>query len=229
MNNKPTNIKKNSGKKILKIALIILFSPIIIILLITLFFQIANPIFDKFDKDKFIKLDTQMQSLYQKIKTASNGVDDWKYMAVCSPNHTGDWATGDYNCVTSISTVKTATSVDVINNLQSKYYPIIDNSATLRAKTELDPELPNDFGKKFVVSSAFKDYYEMKSKAVCRYLIELNQSTRDNSLSYDMNYSYGLNINTGIGITTISLRCEDTARGSWYTHIQSTSTLIPGE
>jgi hypothetical protein len=222
--NKPTNIKKISGKKILKIVLIILFSPIVIILLITLFFQIANPIFDKFDKDKFVKLDTQMQSLYQRIKTVSNGVDDWKYMAVCSPNHTGDWPTGDYNCVTSISTVKTATSVDVINNLQAKYYPIIDSSDTLKAKTELDPEFPNDFGKNFVVSSASKDYYESKSKVVCRYLIKLNQSVK-----YNFNYSYGLDINDGIGMITISLRCEDTARGSWYTHIQSTSTLIPGE
>lgn len=226
MNNKPTNIKKISGKKILKIALIILFSPIVIILFITLFFQIANPIFDKFDKDKFIKLDTQMQSLYQKIKTASNGADDWKYMAVCSPNHTGDWPTGDYNCVTSISTVKTATSVDVINSLQANYYPIIDNNATLKTKTELDPELPNDFGKKFVVSGADKNYFEVKSGLECNYSILLYQSKGTNGLYSD---SYGVDIINGVGRAIVSLRCEDTARGSWYAPIQSTSMLIPGE
>jgi hypothetical protein len=217
--NKPTNIKKISGKKILKIVLIILFSPIVIILLITLFFQIANPIFDKFDKDKFVKLDTQMQSLYQKIKTESNGADDWKYTAVCSPIMTGWMETGSYDCETSISTQRKVATVKEINNLQAKYYPVIDSSDSLKTKTELDPELPNDFGKKFVVSSAFKDYYESKSKAACRYLIELNQSIKDDSLSYEMNYSYGLSINNGIGIATISLKCNDYARGSWYTHI----------
>jgi hypothetical protein len=214
----------NKIQKTLVILIIFLLSPIIIVIIYILWNLISDPIFNKFDKDKFTTLNTQMKSLHQTIIKVSDGDDDWKYAAVCSAIKSGWMETGSYNCVTSISTQKTITSVQELNDLQAKYYPVIDNSDILRQKTSLDRELPNDFGNKFVVSSAEKKYTEVKTGIVCRYLIELNQFYT-NSTVY--NEGYGNTIDGNKSDFVISLRCEETARNPWYEKVSATSMLIP--
>lgn len=210
---KTISTNKSPFKKItLKIFLILIGA---LVLLIIGYF-VSIPLFDKFNHDRFIALNTQMQTIFQSLKTASNGVDEWKYVTSCSAEMAGDWQTGQYYCSVIISSEKTTTSINDVNNLQAKYYPIINNSNTLNNITELDPELPNDFGKKFVVSSAFKRYSETKSGIECDYSIDLYQSVSDKSKPYEENVSYGSAINNDIGNIRISLNCTEKARSGWY-------------
>ena len=211
-------------KKILKIVLIILLSPIVLVLVLFIFFSIVNPIWDKFDRDKFITLDTQMQKVFNDIKTASNGMDEWKDITVCSADYEAWMTTGVYNCVASISTQKDVTSVQEINDLQSKYYPVIDNNNVLKQKNELNPQFPYDFGKNFVVSGAEKDYTELKSGVECRYSLLLYQ--KENLGNHSPN-SYGSKLDNGAGRAIVSIRCQDKARKSWYTLSGSAELLIP--
>lgn len=215
---------KSPTKKIIRIVLLVLFAPVLLFILICLWFIVTNPIMDKFDHDKFTKLDTQMQKVFKDIQTASNGADDWKYSAVCIANKSGWMETGDFNCVTSISTQKEVTSVQEINDLQSKYYPIVDNSNALSVKTDLDPELPNDFGRNFVVSSAEKRYIEKDTRIGCKYLIKLYQSVENTELTSD---AYGSAINTGVGKALVSLRCSETANKAWYRLSDTANLIVP--
>lgn len=218
------NKNKSLLWKIVKIILIVLLTPIVLIIIAIALYFGTKPIFDKFDQDKFSTLDTQMQNVYQELKTASNGTDEWKYKTVCSPDYTGWMPTGVYNCLVSISTQKTITSTQELNESQAKYYPVVNESSELKQSDELDPELLNDFGKKFVVSSAEKNYIENKSGIKCNYSILLYQNEKQRSFESD---SYGSNIISGTGRLIISIRCEETARNHWYGLVQDTSDLIP--
>jgi len=221
---KNINTDKYPIKKIIKI---ILLTPLALLLLIILYVvgvYALSPIFDRLDHDKFAKLDAQMQGLFQELKKASNGADEWKYSAVCIANKSGWMETGDFNCVTSISTQNTVTSVQEINDLQTKYYPIINSSNILTTKTELDPELPNDFGKNFVVSSAEKRYTEKDTNIGCKYLIKLYQSIENAELTSD---AYGSNINAGVGKALVSLRCSETANKAWYPLSDTADLIVP--
>jgi len=213
-------------KNTAKIISIIILSPILLLTLIFAWGYVTHPIFDKFDQDRFTKLDTQMQSLFHDLKTTSNNIDIWKYAAVCSANKSGWMITGDYNCITSISTQKAVTSVQEVNSMQEKYYSVINRSTILKQKTELDSELPGDFGKKFVVSSAEKRYIEKQTRIECRYLIQIGQTEGSVDEAKD-NGEYGSPIVDKIGNATISFRCDETARDHWYTLVKSTSSLIP--
>lgn len=221
---KKFNTNKQVVKVIARAALVIILAPAMLFTLLALWTTVTNPIFDKFDHDKFITLDTQMQGVYQNLKTASNGADEWKYRTVCSPDRSGWMETGTYNCIASISTEKIITSVDEINRLQAKYYPIVDNSQNLKQKSELDPEMPGDFGKNFVVSSAEKNYTEVRSGLTCNYSILLYQNEESRDKNSD---SYGSNLISGKGNGIISIRCDETARSPWYQLVQDTSMLIP--
>jgi hypothetical protein len=221
---KNINTNKPRYKKIIKI---VLLTPLVLIGLFLLYVVVvfaSTPIIDKIDHDKFTTLDIQMQGLFKKLETSSNNTDKWKYAAVCNAEKTGWMLTGKYNCVTSISTQKTIASVKEINDLQTKYYPVIDNDAALKQISELDPQLPNDFGKKFVVSSTEKQYKEVKSEIGCDYLIKLYQNNRSLGLSHD---SYGSKIGGEIGSAFISFRCSETARDHWYTLSQTADQIIP--
>lgn len=215
---------KSPFKKITKIILIVLLTPIALIIIgIAIYFG-TKPIFDKFDHDKFITLDSQMQGVFKKLKATSNGADDWKYDTVCSPIRTGWMTTGVYNCLISISTQKVIPSVQELNMHQNKYFPVIDTSSELKQIDVLNPESPSDFGKKFVVSSAEKNYTEVESGIKCNYSILLYQDADKRSFESD---SYGSDIIAGVGKLTISIRCEETARNHWYDLVQDTSSLIP--
>jgi len=213
---KTINAKKVPSKKIIKI---ILFLPLIIIGLFALFIAgvyATDPIFDRLDHDKFTNLDTQMQSIYNSLKMASGGVDNWNYSTSCDVELAGDFPTGKYYCTALISMEKTVTSVEEINGLQSKYYPIVDKSTSLKQKTELDLQNPNDFGERFVVSSAYKEFSEIKSGIDCSYLLKVNQMD-DLVGGFSDNDSYGSTIEGQNGVAVISLRCRNIARDYWYT------------
>lgn len=215
--NKFITTKKSNVKKI------ILILTGIIVLTIVGFFALI-PLFDKLDQNRFIALDTQMQGIFRKLQTVSKNVDTWKYKTVCSANMSGWMPTGNYNCTALISLEKSVKSVQEINNLQAKYYPVIDNNDTLKQKTNLDFQLPNDFGQKFVVSSAEKHYTEAKSGIECNYLIKLDQAKADENTD---NSTYGSNIDGPIGSLRLSLRCSETARDHWYDVDKVTSTFTP--
>jgi len=211
---KTISTNKAPIKKIVKIILII---PLILIGLLAIyigFILATDSLFDRLDHDKFANLDTQMQTVFQKIKAASNGDDDWKYTTSCDFEMSGDFQTGRYICKSLISMEKTVTSAQEVSDLQAKYYPIVDNSDALKQKTELDLELPGDFGKKFVVSGAEKNYIEKKSGIVCNYSNQLLQS--DSNASVDSGL-YGSQIIGPIGFVDIRLECTETARDYWYT------------
>lgn len=213
---KTINAKRVSSKKIIKI---ILFLPLILIGLFALFIAgvyATDPIFDRLDHDKFAKLDTQMQVIYNNLKTASNGVDEWAYLTSCDSEMAGDFPTGKYYCTALISMEKTVKSVEEVNALQSKYYPVVDESTSLKQKTELDLQNPNDFGKRFVVSSAYKEFSEIKSGIDCDYLLKVDQAD-DLIGGFADNNSYSSIIEGQSGKTTISLKCRNVARDYWYT------------
>ena len=73
---KSTNKKKSSFKKIL-----LVFVLSIISLIAT--FYLYNFIADRLDQNRFNQLDTQMQKLFEELKTVSNGTEDWKYKKEC--------------------------------------------------------------------------------------------------------------------------------------------------
>jgi hypothetical protein len=209
MNKTISNNKSCTKKILLRISLISLGA----LALLIIGYLVSIPLFDRFDHDRFITLDTQIQTIFQRLKTASDVTDEWEYIKACTAELAGDWPTGHYFCSATISMEKTATSVSEVSALQSKYYPIIDNSSLLEKVTELTPELSNDFGKNFVVSSAEKHYTEIKSGVKCDYLIKLYQSIEDANLISD---SYGSKIDNGTGNIRISLSCTDKARNNWY-------------
>ena len=200
---KNTTIKKSPIKKIL------LTTTGVIILIIAGYF-ISLPIRDKLDQARFEKLDTQMQLVFKDIKATSNNSDQWNYKTSCTPNMSGWARTGGYTCTALISMEKPVTTVQEVNNLQAKYYPIIDSFSGFTQKTELDPQLPNDFGKNFVVSSAEKHYIEKQSGIECIYTtaIEQSQETPDN-------FAYSSKIKNN-GKNMMSLNCSDDSRNSWY-------------
>ncbi|MDD3035803.1 MAG: hypothetical protein PHO93_02695 [Candidatus Saccharimonadaceae bacterium] len=221
---KKSNKNESNIKSIKKI---LLYSPVVVLGLVILYMAgsfVSASFFEKSDQDRFVMLDSRMRSLYNQIKSVAGENDDWKYAAVCSEEMSGDFPTGEYNCVTSISMRKTITSVEELNVLHAKYYPVINNSGSLSSKTELDVELPDDFGNNFVVSSAEKRLVEKDSNIECNYLTKLGQGAEDYSSEYD---SYGSKMLSDIGRITISLRCEDISRGSWYQLVDDTDMLIP--
>lgn len=221
---KKSNKNESNIKSIKKI---LLYSPVVVLGLVILYMAgsfVSASFFEKSDQDRFVMLDSRMRSLYNQIKSVAGESDDWKYAAVCSEEMSGDFPTGEYNCVTSISMRKTITSVEELNVLHAKYYPVINDSGSLSSKTELDVELPDDFGKNFVVSSAEKRLVEKDSNIECNYLTKLGQGAEDYSSEYD---SYGSKMLSDIGRITISLRCEDISRGSWYQLVDDTDMLIP--
>jgi len=201
---KNTNNKKKLIQKILLIT-------ISIIALTIIGYIILIPIRNNLDHNRFEKLNTQTKTVFQKIEIASNNTDEWSYKASCTPNMTGWAKTGGYTCTTSISMEKPVTTVQEVNDLQAKYYPIIDNFDGFIQKTELDPQLPNDFGKNFVVSSAEKRYTEKESKIECSYLLALEQE-----IETPNNFIHSSTIDSNNGKIRIIIDCADEANKSWY-------------
>ncbi len=221
---KKSNKNESNIKSIKKI---LLYSPVVVLGLVILYMAgsfVSASFFEKSDQDRFVMLDSRMRSLYNQIKSVAGENDDWKYAAVCSEEMSGDFPTGEYNCVTSISMRKTITSVEELNVLHAKYYPVINDSDSLSSKTELDVELPDDFGKNFVVSSAEKRYINSETEIGCKYLIKLLRTDSDGIFLDD---NYGESIENGLGGVLVSIRCTDIAQGAWYELSETADMLIP--
>jgi len=171
------------------------------------------PISDHFNHDKFIKLDTSMQSLRDGLKAASDGSDQWSYSTECDDSSSGPFPSGVYNCTTNLSTEKQVSSVDEVNAMQAKYYPVVNNSSLLVPIDELQLESPDNFGKRFVVSAAERNYKEKESGVECNYSIQLFQKTTNSSFMEDYP---GYEIRGGTGDLLISISCSDKARKAWY-------------
>jgi len=222
---KTINTNKSVPRQIFKALLVILLTPVALILLVILYVFISDPIYNMIDKNKFTTLDSQSRSLYEQIKTASNGVDDWKYMAVCS-NDSQNWMMPEYNCITSISTEKNISSIAELNALHAKYYPVVEKS-DIWAKHELaNAQSLGDFVEKFNVSLAYNDYKELKTNTECTYQIQLSQIEKNINYQTD-NHSFGSAITAGEGDFFISIRCDATALDKWYDLVDATSTVIP--
>ncbi len=223
--NKSITTKKLFTKKrlLISIPIFIILSPLIIFGIYSL---VVNPILDKIDHDKFNTLDSQMQSLYAQIKTTSNGSEDWKYDNVCSANHSGDWPTGTYDCISSISTRKTISSLNELIDIQEKYFTLVNSSSIFSQTSSNNLEYTGNFGKEFNVSIATKDYTEDTTKTQCTYVLQLNQI--ESNTSYQNNsYMLGSSIIDSAGALLVSIRCDDTARSPWYKLVDTTSNLIP--
>lgn len=196
-------------KPILRIILLSIAAIPVLFIIYIIVVTLLDPVFNNIDKAKFEKLDTQSRALYEQIKAVSGGADTWAYKASCEVGGSGGFQTyAQYNCETRISTVLPANSVDQLNALHAKYYPVFDGASMLTQKTQLDKEYPGEFGVKFVVSGAEKLYKTVSNNSIeCTYLARLGD--RGNSL-------YGTGLSIGDAFISISLRCTDHARGDWY-------------
>lgn len=212
---KKTIKNESKSKKFLKITLWIILGIIGIFALFIIGSIALSPVFSKIEHDRFIALDKQMQIVYKNLKTASNGVDDWKYDKVCEDQLAGDWPTGRYLCKATISLDRTVSSVDELNSLQAKYFTSIDDDAIFEDVSELKLYLPNDFGKRFVVSSASKEYKNIDTNIKCGYSIDLYQN--DNLYGDQYAYeSYGMDILGNVGRLGIRLKCSESSGEHWY-------------
>ncbi|MEI7918585.1 MAG: hypothetical protein WCH58_04355 [Candidatus Saccharibacteria bacterium] len=214
---KTININKQVGrtnKKILITSLIVL-SPVILFVIYALYNLVSAPMLDRADHDRFNTLDTQMHSLFDKIKVASNSNERWSYSSICESQLSGDWPTGKYICTTLMSTNKTVRSVRELNDLQEKYFPLVNSSNVFIGSNGSDIQSTEAYSKRFAVSLAYKDLTEIKSNTKCIYTIQLNQ-TPTNTNYQKNNSNLGYLIDGGEGIVDITLRCSDIARNYWY-------------
>lgn len=214
----PKKTIKNESivKKSFRITLWLLLGLIGLVIIFIVGTFALSPIFDKFEHDRFITLDNQMQIIYKNLKTAASGSDKWNYDEVCEDKMAGDFPTGQYFCSITISMNKTITSVGELNNLQAKYFPVIDNSKILTKTSDLRLYSPNDFGINFVVSSAFKEYKELKTNIDCKYSTDLYQSTESFDIPYHNSESYGSSIYNNLGNFGMRLKCTDLSNNHWY-------------
>jgi|GEM_PF-631694 len=212
-------------KIIARIALAAVIIPLTFSTVMILWTAVTNPIFDKLDHDKFSSLDTQMRGVYQNLKTASGGADEWKYRTGCY-NTSQNWLSPpDYMCEAAVSVQKTIKSVDELNQIQKKYYPVINTDVNLKqSSTGLKPSF--GFGDNFSVSLAYAEFVEKKTNIECTYEINLHQIEKN--INYQANNDApGSVISDGQGELRISLRCNESARNPWYQVVQDSSLLIP--
>lgn len=212
---KKTIKNESKSKKFLKITLWIFLGIIGIFTLFIIGSIALSPVFSKIEHDRFIALDKQMQIVYKNLKTASNGVDDWKYDKVCTAEMAGAWPTGRYFCKADILMKKTISSVDELNSLQSKYFSIIDQSDKFKMSNDSFVDISEYFGKKFVVSSFETKYKEVKSGISCKYVNILNQKTGPYHV-IDDNDLHGSEIINNTGEVSMSLSCIDLSNDYWY-------------
>ena len=200
-------VVKPKRKHILRNILIGIFAlPVLAIIFFT-FMIIQTKISSIFEKSRFEKLDRDTTMIFESLKTRSVGSEQWKYTKDCESTTVGWAPESEYLCETQISTDVTVSTVDEVNYLHDKYYPVIEGFNILKATNELDKEFPSQFGISFVVSSAEKKYELDNAK--CTYLIWLGQAN-----NYDLQ-DYGKDIKNH-GRAELSFRCTDKAAGNWY-------------
>jgi hypothetical protein len=222
---KKLNTNRQVVKIVSRIALVAILAPLTLFTLVILWTAVTNPIFDKLDHDKFVTLDTQMRKVYQNLKTASGGTDDWKYRTGCYDTSQNWLSPPDYMCEATISVQKTIASVDELNQIQAKYYPVINTDSNLR-QASAGLKHAFGFGDNFSVSLAYAEFEEKRTNIECTYEINLHQIEKN--INYQTNNDDpGSAISNRQGGLRISLSCDESARSPWYQVVQSKSMLIP--
>ena len=192
-----------------KIVLIVIACILVLPVILVVSSLLVSPIFGIFDKAKFEGLDRNSQAIFDTLKLKSYGSETWSYTKKCDPELTGDWPTGKYYCWTKSAAEVPATDVSKLTRLHDKYFAIIDNSTFLKTRTQLNKQFPDEFGVKFTVSSAEKEYNMIGNDVICTYFVGLGQ------LSIDLDNRYGAEIANKAKIA-ISLTCSELASGDWY-------------
>ncbi len=149
-----------------------------------------RPTLNRFDQDKFSKLDSDMQNLFSDIKRVSNDGDNWRYDTTCDLNNI-ELSSNNYNCSASISLRKSVTSTNDLNNLHNKYHLIIDKSDLFKQETKLNMI----YDSSSAVERIDKNYIDNKTKLRCKYEVYSNHSDFSNILRF---------------------KCSGNARGSWF-------------
>lgn len=190
----------------------IVMTPIYIIsLYILLSIYVISPTLEHFDKIKFDNLDSYSRSMFDKLSDASLGAEKWKYTKECVPQHDAWFATGEFMCTTKSRTQTNVTSASGVNNLNDKYFEVVESFSSLKAK-DYAVFYPTTFGVKFQVSSIIKRYvYNSDNGLQCTYEIQLDQPDKDNVYT-----NYGDDITGNVGQVDISFTCEGIARGNWF-------------
>lgn len=196
------NISKKNKKSHLKIILGIIAS---LLVMIIIFIVSYGPITNVIEKNRFEQLDKSMQKIYQELVLLSDEPNQWNYEKTCEPERSGPWETGSYYCSIKISLSKEVSSASEVSTLHDKYFPIIDQSILLKPTTELSKQPVDDFGQKFVVSSAEKRYVEKNTNITCTYLAKTSQKDDSNITSLNL---YGTDIINNNGNGKIALVCE---------------------
>ncbi len=196
------NISKKNNKSHLKIILGVIAS---LLVMIIIFIVSYGPITNVIEKNRFEQLDKSMQKIYQELVLLSDGPNQWSYKKTCEPERSGPWETGSYYCSIKISLSKDVSSASEVSTLHDKYFPIIDQSSSLKPTTELDRQPVGVFGQKFVVSSAEKRYIEKNTNINCTYLAKISQKDDSNITSLNL---YGTDIINNNGNGKIALVCE---------------------
>ena len=194
-------VKKQTSifKKILILLGIIIGLPIVIIIILIA----IQPLVDGIDKSKFTSLKSQTMSIFNDIKKASAGVDDWTYEAKCLPELAGDWSTGNYFCNSTIRLDKTITSTTELNSLHEMYFPIISSSKYLTRVGELSrTSIAN-----IAVGSVYQEY-KSSDGYKCTYSAKLVQP--------DVVSTYDAQAHSGSTQAVLILDCTGKANGDWY-------------
>ncbi|NTW61719.1 hypothetical protein HGB24_03500 [Candidatus Saccharibacteria bacterium] len=178
------------------------------------------------EKSQFQTLDSDMQNLYNEIKSAASNDEDWRYRTVCSRNYRGDWPDNTYNCITSISLKKLVSSTEELNYFQNKYYPMVDKSNVWDQSKSGSLQTIGIGDTKFVVSTGEKQYTEKNTGESCTYRIAVEQ-TLDNYSDKNILNEVGELIKNDQGDFFISVRCSKTASYPWFNIVSDTSYVIP--
>lgn len=221
---KNLNSNRQVVKIIARVLLVIVLVPALFLTLLVLWTFVPQPIFYKLDHDKFFSLDTQIQGVYHSLKTVANENDEWKYRTGCYDTNQNWLSSPDYICEAVISVQKTVISVDELNSLQAKYYQFFNTNNRLKPMSA-GLKSAFGFGDNFSVSLAYADFLEEKTNIECTYEINLHQIEKN--INYQtVNDAPGSAIIGGQGELRISLRCNESAKDSWYQFIQVSSRLI---
>ncbi len=167
-----------------------------------------QPVLDGIDHSKFSSLQSQSRLIFNDIKKTSAGVDDWKYEEKCIDSNANFFGPSNYYCSTTAELVQAVGTARQMNDLNDKYYPIIDNSKYLKALDELSKTPPSQFGIDFVISSADKQYKSSDGYR-CTYSAKLAQPNQQG-------IGYGKPITGGEGQAILMFDCTNKARGNWY-------------
>jgi hypothetical protein len=190
----------------------IVMTPIYVITVMLLVsFNITGPIADNIDRAKFERVDTFSRGIYDQLVAKSGGTEKWEYSKNCIDSAAGFIGYGTYACEATIITKVKATSVQVLNDLNKKYFGVIDALPSLKLKDSTVFHQSN-FGIKFEVSSKINRYIlKNENDILCDYDIALKQK------EYDIFKSdYEQPIVGNEGLVTIQISCHGKAVGYWY-------------